>query len=240
MKRIAIVQSNYIPWRGYFDIIASVDEFILYDDMQFTKNDWRNRNRIKTPSGPAWITIPVGRCIDRRIRDVELPSPFWQEKHWKTLEVNYRKAPHFEEIAALLAPIYRDTLHTHLSPLNRALIETVCGYLGITTKITSSWDYELGEGKTERLVDLCRQANATEYVSGPAARGYVDAGLFELAGIDLTWFDYGGYPSHPQLWGGFVGEVSIVDLLMNCGSESGRYMKFVDGPPGGAAEGDPR
>jgi len=225
-KKVAILQSNYIPWKGYFDIIAAVDEFILYDDMQFTKNDWRNRNQIKTPQGVQWISIPVGQCIDRRIRDVELPDNKWKAKHWKTLENNYRRAFHFEEIASIFKPLYLGSVFSHLSQLNRCFIETVCNYLGIKTVISNSWDYAVREGKTERLVDLCLQSGAAEYISGPAARDYIEDNLFAEQGIKLTWFDYSGYPEYPQLWGSFVHGVSILDLLFNCGKSAPDYMKL--------------
>ncbi len=227
MKKVAIIQSNYLPWKGYFDMIAAADELILYDDMQFTKNDWRNRNKIKTPKGLEWISIPVGVDIGRCIRDVELSTDRWQGKHWKTLTSNYRRAPHFEEIAALFAPLYLERRHTRLSALNRELIETVCSYLGIATKISDSRDYTLIDGKTERLADLCAQAGGTAYLSGPAARDYIEEGVFAARGIRLEWMDYSGYPEYPQLWGAFAHEVTILDLLFNCGKDAPRYMKNV-------------
>ena len=226
-KKVAILQSCYIPWKGYFDMIAAVDEFILYDDVQFTKNDWRNRNKIKTPKGVEWISVPVGQDIRRRIRDVELPSNQWEEKHWKMLESNYRRAPHFEEVAALFEPLYRQRQHTRLSELNRELIETVCAYLSITTKISNSWDYKLIDGKTERITDLCAQTGGTEYISGPAAKDYIQERLFTERGIMLTWFDYADYPQYPQLWGEFTHGVTILDLLFNCGKDAPRYMKHI-------------
>jgi hypothetical protein len=226
VKKIAILQSNYIPWKGYFDLIASVDEFILYDDMQFTKNDWRNRNLIKTPQGVQWLSVPVGKGINRRIRDVTLDQR-WQIKHWKSLEMNYRRAPHFAEIAEWLGPIYLSESYLELSGLNRRLIEAVCQYLGIKTVIKNSWDYILGDGKTDRLASLCIQAGGTEYISGPSARGYIDEGVFSASGINLRWFDYVGYPEYPQLWGGFIHAVSILDLLFNCGKSSHIYMRCV-------------
>ncbi len=234
-KRIAVLQSNYIPWKGYFDLVGAVDEFILYDDMQYTKNDWRNRNRIKTPAGTEWLTVPVGSDINRRIRDVELPlnSP-WPKKHWKTLVQNYRKAPCFEEVASLVEPLYRQESFTRLSTLNRAFIEVICSYLGIATRLSNSWDYRLSGEKTERLVSLCLQAGAEEYLTGPSAKGYLDEALFEERGIRVTWFDYGGYPPYPQLWGDFVHEVSVIDLLFNCGREAPRYMKFKGRGPSAA------
>jgi len=226
-KKVAIVQSNYIPWKGYFDMIAAVDEFILYDDVQYTKNGWRNRNKIKTPMGIEWISVPVGQDIARRIRDVVLPNNTWQKKHWKTLESNYSRASHFVEVATVFEPFYRQRQYSHLSALNRELIEAVCDYLGITTKISNSWDYQLIEGKTERLVDLCSQAGGTEYISGPAAKGYIDENIFNERGIKLTWFDYGGYPEYPQLWGEFTHGVTILDLMFNCGKDAQKYMRYV-------------
>ena len=227
MKKIAIVQSNYIPWKGYFDMIAAVDEFILYDDMQFTKNDWRNRNLIKTPQGVQWLTVPVGQNINRRIRDVLLPDSRWQSKHWKSLSSNYRRAPHFAEMAEWLEPLYLCETYTHLSQLNRRFIEAVCDFLGIRTVIRCSSEYTLTQGKTERLADLCIQANGTEYISGPAAKAYIEGGVFADHGIGLTWFDYAGYPEYPQLWGEFTHNVTILDLLFNCGRESHRFMKHI-------------
>lgn len=226
MTRVAILQSNYIPWKGYFDIIAAVDEFIIYDDVQFTKNDWRNRNRIKTPTGPSWITIPVGPDIRREVREVVLPASGWRTVHWKTLVQNYRKAPFFAAVAAWLEPLYLQVEHARLSECNRAFIESVCRYLGIATKLSWSWDYRKTEGRTERLIDLCMQAGAAEYVSGPAARGYLDTAAFESRGIAVAWFDYAGYPEYPQLYGSFEHRVSVLDLLFNCGPSAPRYMKL--------------
>ncbi len=229
MKKVAILQSNYIPWKGYFDLIASVDEFILYDDMQYTRRDWRNRNQIKTPQGLQWLTVPVqvkGK-YHQKIRETEIDGHDWAEAHWKALAQNYRRAPHFAAIAAWLEPLYLEQRETHLSPLNRRLIESVCGYLGIRTLLRNSWDYTLLEGKTERLASLCRQAGGQVYVSGPSARDYIDEQVFRDMGIQLTWFDYGGYPEYPQLWGPFAHNVTILDLLFNCGPDAHRHMRFV-------------
>ncbi len=228
-KKVAIVQSNYIPWKGYFDMIAAVDEFILFDDMQYTRRDWRNRNQIKTPQGPQWLTVPVkvkGKYL-QTIRETEIEGVDWAEAHWKAIAQNYRRASHFEEVSALFEPPYRHCQHTHLSTLNRALIVVVCAYLGITTKISNSWDYVLIEGKTERLADLCAQAKGTEYISGPSARDYIEDQLFAERDIKLTWFDYTGYSEYPQLWGEFSHGVTILDVLFNCGKDAPRYMRNV-------------
>lgn len=229
MKSIAIVQSNYIPWKGYFDMIAAVDEFILYDDMQYTKRDWRNRNLIKTPQGLQWLTVPVkvkGK-YDQTIRETEIDGTDWTYIHWKSLTRNYPRARHFEEIAKLFEPLYMRREYTHLSVLNREFIEVVCAYLGITTKISNSWDYVLTHGKTERLADLCVQAGATEYISGPAAKTYIEEDQFAHRGIKVVWFDYSGYSEYPQLWGEFAHGVSMLDLLFNCGKDAPRHMKYV-------------
>lgn len=229
MKKVAILQSNYIPWKGYFDMIAAVDEFILFDDMQYTRRDWRNRNQIKTPQGVQWLTVPVlvkGK-YHQKIRETEIDGTEWGAAHWKALVQNYKRSPHFETIAAWLEPVYLSEQFTHISELNRRLIEQICVFLGITTKITNSWDYTLAEGKTERLAELCRQAGAKEYISGPAAKDYVDELLFTKLDIKLTWFDYVGYPKYPQQWGEFIHGVTILDLLFNCGAESPQYMRYV-------------
>jgi len=229
MKKVAIVQSNYIPWKGYFDMIAAVDEFILYDDMQYTRRDWRNRNQIKTPQGVQWLTVPVvvkGK-YHQKISDTEIDGSEWARIHWKSLLSNYRRAEHFGEISEWLEPIYFQENFSRLSHMNRRFIEAICAYLGINTKITNSWDYTLAEGKTERLADLCLQAGADEYISGPAAKDYVDENVFSDLGIKLTWFDYTGYPEYPQLWGEFTHGVTILDLLFNCGKDSPRYMRYV-------------
>lgn len=227
MKSIAILQSNYIPWKGYFDLIASVDEFVLYDDMQFTKNDWRNRNKIKTPSGLQWISVPVGKNISRRIRDVAIVDHAWQAMHWKTIVSNYSRARCYDVAAELLERHYLRERHDNLSALNRTMIAAILEFLGISTKLSNSWEYDLVGNRVEKLVNICLQAGATTYVSGPSAREYIDEGLFAKSGIAVKWFDYTGYPDYPQLWGPFVHEVSIVDLLFNCGKDSGRFMKWA-------------
>jgi len=211
-------------------MIAAVDEFILYDDMQYTRRDWRNRNLIKTPQGARWLTVPVsakGRYF-QKIRDTEIDGSDWSSAHWKSLVQNYKRAPYFKEISVWLEPIYLEERFSHLSNLNRRLIEAVCSYLGINTVITGSWDYELAEGKSERLADLCKQAGGTQYISGPAAKDYIDESVFRDAGVDLLWFDYSGYREYRQLWGEFTHGVTVLDLLFMHGKESYSYMKYVN------------
>ncbi len=227
-KRVAIVQSNYIPWKGYFDLIAAVDEFILYDDVQYTRRDWRNRNKIKTIDGDQWLTIPVkvkGK-YEQTIRDTEVDGDAWQKNHWKTLMHHYRKAAHFDEVADVIEPLYL-ARYTHLSQVNRAFMVAICNYLGVRTVIRDSADYQLMEGKTERLANLCVQAGGTEYISGPSAKSYIEPSVFDAAGVTLSWFEYDGYPPYPQLAGEFLHGVTILDLLFNCGKDAPYFMKYV-------------
>jgi hypothetical protein len=226
MKKVAILQSNYIPWRGYFDLINSVDEFVLYDDMQYTRRDWRNRNKIKTSQGLKWLTVPVqvkGK-YEQKIKDTLVDGQDWKQIHFKTLQQYYKKSLFYDEVIELLAPLYEGKNYRLLSELNTSFLHEICRYLGIQTKITSSTDYDLVEGKSERLVSICEQAGATEYFSGPSAKNYIDVSLFSSYDISLTWFDYSGYSPYPQLWGGFAPDVSILDLLFNCGPNAANYL----------------
>ncbi len=226
MKRVAVVQSNYIPWKGYFDLIASVDEFVFYDEVQYTKNDWRNRNRIKTPQGAQWLTIPVHGSMQQAVRDIEVSAAGWGRLHWKSLAANYARAPFFDAVATWLQPLYCEREWPHLSEVNHALVSAICGYLRIRTRLSDSSHYTLEGDRNQRLVSLCTQAGAAVYVSGPNARAYLDEMAFARAGVEVAWFDYAGYPHYPQLWGGpFIHELSILDLLFNCGPQAGQYMK---------------
>jgi hypothetical protein len=229
MTKIAILQSNYIPWKGYFDMIAAVDEFILYDDMQYTRRDWRNRNKIKTPNGVQWLTIPVkvkGKYY-QKIKDTEIDGSDWPSVHWKSIIQNYAKTPCFDEIAEWVEPLYLKKSYRYISQLNFQFIKSICNYLGIKTNISYSSDYNLIDGKTERLADLCKQAGGIEYISGSAAKGYLEEEIFIKQGIKVTWFEYSGYTEYPQLYGDFVHEVTILDLLFNCGRNASHYMRYV-------------
>lgn len=226
-KKLLITQSNYIPWKGYFDNINTVDEFIVYDDMQYTKRDWRNRNQIKTPQGLLWLTVPVvvkGKFF-QKINETHVSEKNWGEKHWKTIIANYSKAPYFKLYKDLFETIYRDQSFTDITSINISFIKAVNSVLGIATKITDSREFDLVEGKTERLVDICKQCNATDYYTGPAAKDYMDEGLFKQDNINIHYFDYSSYPQYPQLFGEFNHYVSILDLIFNIGKDAKTYMK---------------
>lgn len=226
MKKVAILQSNYIPWKGYFDIIRRVDEFIFYDEVQYTKNDWRNRNRIKTPQGPQWLTIAVRQNnLSQKISETLVTQTNWAEKHWKTLSLNYRKAPFYNEYSGIFEKFYLGLTTLNLSEINRSAIELINSILGINTKLSNSSDYGLIEGKNERLVDLVKKAGGNYYLSGPSAKSYIDEKVFNDAGIEVGWMSYAGYPEYPQLFPPFDHAVSVIDLIFNTGPESLRYFK---------------
>ena len=228
MKKVAILQSNYIPWKGYFDIINMVDEFILYDDMQYTKRDWRNRNKIKTRNGLQWLTIPViskGKFY-QPINETKVANHEWVLSHWKTIECNYSRAKCFDKYRDRIYDTYMQCMDEEfLSRINYLFIKCVCDILGITTKITWSSDYELIEGQTERLVGLCKDTGADVYLSGPAAKDYIVDELFERESIQLEYMDYSGYREYRQLYGEFEHGVSILDLIFNEGQDAVYYMK---------------
>jgi hypothetical protein len=227
VKKVAIVQSNYIPWKGYFDLIASVDEFIIFDEVQYTRRDWRNRNKIKTSQGIQWLTVPVqvkGKYL-QKISETKIDGADWIDKHWKSLELNYGKAPHFELISNWLKPLYYVS-DGYLSKLNVAIISGICNFLDINTRIYNSNSFQLMDNKSERLAHICEQRGADKYVSGSSAKNYLEEKFFLDRGIRIEWMNYSGYEEYPQLWGGqFVHEVTILDLLFNCAELSTNYMK---------------
>ena len=227
MKKIAILQSNYIPWKGYFDLISSVDEFILYDEMQYTKNDWRNRNRIKSINGTNWLTIPVK--IDnlfQKINETIIADKNWHKKHKNSLQTNYAKALNFKENKDFIFNLYEQVSHLQLlSEINYFFLKEICNFLKIDTEISFSSKYEIGEGKTERLINICKQANANTYISGPSAKSYVEENLFLENKINLEWFDYSGYKEYEQLYPPFEHSLSFLFLIFNMLFYAYKYLK---------------
>jgi hypothetical protein len=228
VKRIAISQSNYVPWKGYFDMIAQVDEFVLFDDMQFTRRDWRNRNQIKTPQGLQWLTVPVqskGNYFEA-IKNIRVEDQGWAAQHWKTVRLNYAKAPYFDHYAARIEALYESAGKEQLlSRVNATFLRGICEILGISTPLTWSMDYQITDGKNERLISICRQAGASHYLSGPAARDYLDESAFAEAGVVVEWMDYSNYKPYAQRFGEFTHGVSVLDVLFNVGPEAPEYIR---------------
>ena len=227
-KRIAILQSNYIPWKGYFDLINAVDEFILFDEMQYTRRDWRNRNKIKTPQGTQWITIPVnakGKYY-QKINETHVSNSTWVEEHWKAILHNYGRATCFSDFKESIFTLYQSAEKLkRLSDINYLFIKFICQTLGIKTKISWSSDFQIAEGKTTRLISLCQQAGGDHYLSGPSAKDYMDTKKFTQEGIQVSFFDYSGYPEYEQRFPPFEHAVSILDLIFNVGDRATKFMK---------------
>ena len=222
--RVGIIQSNYMPWRGYFDFIDDVDLFIFYDDVQYTHRDWGNRNRIKTDRGLMWLSVPVKHNLDTLILEAEIDyQNRWVDKQTRSLELAYRKAPFFtmyaEELFGILATRFRT-----ISALNIALCKWVMAQLGIRTETRMSSEFNVSGNKYERPMEILRRASATAYLSGPTARPYVDVNKYRDAGVQLEWKSY-DYPEYPQLHGQFEPGVTVLDLLFNCGTGARDYLK---------------
>lgn len=226
--RVGIIQSCYVPWRGFFDFIASVDKFVFFDDIQYTRRDWRSRNKLKTSTGPVWISVPVryGARATQTIDQTEVhyaAADDWHARHLGLLRQHYAKAPYYAVARDILGAAFAGRDRT-ISELNVRLIRSICEYLGIATACEQSRALEVEGVKTARLIDILRKLGATRYLSGASADAYLDKSAFAAAGIALEYKSY-DYPEYPQLWGGFVGEVSILDLIANCGPASRDYLR---------------
>lgn len=209
-------------------MIQLVDEFILYDDMQYTRRDWRNRNKIKTAQGVQWLTVPVdvkGK-YHQKINETLVSEPKWAKDHWATITHAYGKAKFFKEYKEPFEQFYLNTNEQYLSRINFELIGIVNKILGISTKVSWSSDYEMADGKTERLLELTLSAGGTEYISGPAAKDYIVEDVFTEAGVKLTWMDYSGYPEYPQMHPPFEHGVTVLDLIFNTGPDASSFMKY--------------
>jgi hypothetical protein len=227
--RVVILQPSYIPWRGYFHQIALADLFIFYDDVKYDKNGWRNRNRVKTPTGVRWLTIPVlTKGVETHhtpIKDIHINwAEDWPRVHWNTLTANYARAPHFDLYAAQIEPFYR----AHPERLADFTIEStifLARRLGIEhTQFLRSSEIEGITGqKTERLIQILERVGADAYLSGPSARDYLEEERFQQAGIHLEYMTY-DYPEYEQLYPPYDPQVSVLDLLFMTGPAALSYI----------------
>lgn len=225
MKTVVSLQSNYIPWKGYFDLVHDADLFVFHDDLQYTRHDWRNRNKIKTPQGAKWLTIPVGPSEERLICDVRIDDCQWQADHWNQIAQHYGRRRHFVRYKAFFEDFYLDRRWDSLSQLNQYLIRSISSeFLSIKTAFADSGSYHLNGHKLDRLLELLGKAGTSRYVSGPAGKDYIDSSRFAAAGIELRWKDYSGYPEYPQRFLPFDHGVSIVDLLFSVGPDAPWYI----------------
>lgn len=237
-RTVVITQSNYLPWRGYFDLLRSADEVILLDSVQYTRRDWRNRNRIKTASGCAWLTVPVevkGR-YHQAIDETLVSDPGWSTTHRRAIEHAYRRAPHYDAVSPWLEALLAEVADEKwLTRINEVLLRAICLRLGLKIPLRRCTDLLDREAMrmmdpTERLARLAEAAGAQRYLSGPAAKAYLDPSVFSMRGISVDWMSYAGYPAYKQLWGGFESQISIIDLLFNTGDEAPQYLDRVAQP----------
>lgn len=225
--KIAIVQSNYIPWIGYFDLIASVDKFVFLDDVQYTNRDWRNRNKVIGPNGVQWLTVPINNQYitrESKIFEVVVSDTKWKIDHLEKIRRNYKKSNYFSTVFPVVEEIYAAIESEHLSNLNQHITKALCVVLGIETLMYDSRDFVTSDDKNLRLVEICQSLGASVYFSGPAAQNYLNVGMFSREDIEVSWFDY-KYRAYPQLWGYSDMNVSIIDSMFNVGLDCLKILK---------------
>jgi hypothetical protein len=223
--RICIVQSCYIPWKGFFDLIGRCDQYIIYDSAQFVKQHWFNRNRIKTQNGTKWLSIPVvtSSRLGQPINQVEIAKP-WADQHWSIIKLAYSRAPFFAQFESTVRTWYeRADKQARLTDVNAIFLNGIAALLGLKTRILSDALYPTNGDRMERLLQIVQAAGASHYLSGPSAQTYFDEAVFATANITIEWMNYDGYPEYPQLHGEFEHAVTILDLIFNTGPEAIRY-----------------
>ncbi len=224
-RTLVILQPGYLPWLGFFDQVRRADAFCYYDDVQYDKHGWRNRNRIKTPSGPLWLTVPVlhhGKG-QPRINEVLIDTKSnWQRKHLASLKQYYAKAPYVSRYLPELEEIVNRPW-THLVDLDIAVAGLMAGWLKLPAPGARTSALGIEGSPSERLLELCRHFGATRYLSGDAAKDYLDVELFAQHGVEVVWQNY-QHPAYPQQYGSFVPFLSAIDLILNCGDESAQIL----------------
>lgn len=230
MSKIIITQSNYIPWKGYFTTMRKATHIILYYYAQYTRRDWRNRNKIVTPSGPTWLSIPIdvkGKYL-QKINEAKVKNNDWCLDHWNKIVQNYKNAPCFKEYSQYFEDLYLEkfTELDYLSDVNRVMLLRCIELLGIEIEVLDSREFSIRGGKTGKLINICKDLEANEYFTGPAARGYMEEQMFPENGIKLTYYDLDGFPEYKQMWEGFDHHVSILDMFFNLGSDTAKHFNW--------------
>jgi hypothetical protein len=219
----AIHQPQYMPWLGYFDKIDKADVFVLLDDVQFKKNDWQNRNKIRTAQEWQWLTVPVQHDFGQKIKNVHIDNlKTWRHDHLRSIELNYGKAPYYEKYKDFIHALYEKEWYS-LSDLNIFVIEQIMSFLGMTTPLVRASQYSVTDECTQRLIDLCRCVKADTYLAGADGHKYMDMDIFKKSGINLVTQAF-EHPIYSQCWkingNGFISNMAVIDLLMNCGEKS--------------------
>lgn len=225
-KTLLITQSNYIPWKGYFDLLRSSDVFVVFDEVQYTKRDWRNRNKLICKSGPKWLTIPVKtkKKYNQKISETEVLNDNWVIDHLNFMENNYRKANFFDEYYPIIKKIIIDSQDKYLSKINIRIIKNLLYLLDINVEIIHSSQFDLDEEKNDKLISICNQLNISNYITGPSALNYIDKKKFIDSNISLSIFEYKNYKQYKQLWDGFDHNVSIIDMFFNLGIKTKDFI----------------
>ncbi|MBU1312763.1 MAG: WbqC family protein [Alphaproteobacteria bacterium] len=243
MTRVAIIQSSYIPWRGFFSMVALCDAFVFFDSVQFTRRDWRTRNAIKTAQGVQWLSIPVMQKGNfyAPIDSVRIADPSWWRTHLKSIEITYRRAPHYDDMFPFVRQMFESVAELPtISEVNQTMTMTLCETLGIKSRFVRDIDLlpreDMAEMRsTDRLVKLSSAIGAQTYLSGPAAKSYLEESAFNACGIQVEWMDYSRFAQpYPQIWGAFAPAVSIVDTLLNLGLSQTRAMITTEEATGAA------
>lgn len=225
--RAVVLQPTYLPWMGYFGMIDVAGVFVFYDDIQFSVQSWQQRNKIKSANGNwMWLSVPIIRNFGQNINEVQINNTAnWRKKHWTSIYQSYAKAPYFKDYEEQLAKIYQQEWE-YLCDLNICIIKKLCELLGIDMPkfIKSSELKDITGEKTDRLLLILRKIGADEYISGPGARDYIEAGKFKEKGRKLYWYEY-QHPVYPQIRGEFIPYLSAIDLLFNTGDEAIRYIR---------------
>ncbi len=226
--KVLVTQPNYIPWKGYFDLIAKADEFVVLDDVKYTNRDWRNRNLIKTPQGTIWLNIPIYKEEKMLIKDASVKNFSWVDEHLNKIERNYKKSNYFDSIYPTLQKIYKGLRSDKLIDINIEIINFICKYLEIDTQISFSSDIKnKNVEKSNRILDICINKNATTYITSSKSKNYLDENLFKNNKINIEFEDFKNYPKYRQLWEDFEEKVSVIDLLFNQGPNSYKFMKYI-------------
>ena len=216
---VAIHQPQYLPWLGYIDKIDRADVFAILDNVQFKKNEWQNRNRIKSSQGWQWVTVPVLHHHPEKIGDVRINNSVdWRRKHLQSIELNYSRAPHFGKYISFFRDLYLREWKS-LAVLNQTIIEFLIETFKIRSRLVQASGSNTREDPNDRLIDLCRSVGADTYLAGEGSKDYLDLDRFEEAKIHVSFQSY-NHPVYPQLYGSFIPGLSVVDLLFNCGPES--------------------
>ena len=222
--KAAIIQSSYIPWRGYFDIINEVDIFVFLEDVKYTKRDWRNRNKVKTPNGTKWFSVPVIKGHNQNIFEARIDnSQKWKAEHQKTIHHSYSSSKFYNDYKDIILGIY-DKEYETISDLNISIVKLISTLLGIKTNFVNSKDLGTTGVKDDKLIAICKKIGATCYLSGPSAKDYIRQEKFVDAGIDLEFKNYSNYPKYNQSWGEFDPSVSVIDLIFNMGKDAPHYI----------------